>query len=101
MSSNYYVYIMSNKKHGTIYVGSTNNLIRRMLEHRNGLMKDSFTNRYGLYNLVYFEGPYDMEAARRREWLLKHWKRQWKYNIIEESNPEWLDLTTKFEILSE
>jgi putative endonuclease len=88
----YYVYILSNKKHGTLYVGSTNNLQRRIYQHKNGLIKDSFTDKYKLHNLVYYEGPTDIEAARHREWIVKRWKRQWKYNIIEKNNPDWVDL---------
>lgn len=90
--NNYFVYIMSNKYKGTLYVGSTNNLARRIYTHRNGLVKKAFTNRYKLTKLVYYELAGDMPGARHREWLIKRWKRSWKERLIESINPNWNDL---------
>ncbi|MBS0271912.1 MAG: GIY-YIG nuclease family protein [Proteobacteria bacterium] len=87
----YYVYIMASKPKGTLYIGVTNNLIRRVYEHKNGLV-DGFTKRYEIKLLVYFETHDYVYNALQREKNLKHWKRQWKINIIEELNPHWKDL---------
>jgi putative endonuclease len=87
----YYIYILTNKKNGTLYVGMTNDLLRRVYEHRCKLNK-GFTSDYDLYKLVYFEQTDCVEAAIRREKNLKAWKRAWKLKLIEEMNPNWLDL---------
>ena len=87
----YYLYILSNKKNGTLYVGVTNNLERRMFEHKNKLV-EGFTKKYGLYHLIYFEGFSHVNDAIKREKNIKKWKRQWKINLIEEENPYWEDL---------
>jgi putative endonuclease len=88
----YFVYILSNKRNGAMYVGITNNLERRVYEHKNKL-SDGFTKKYGLDKLVYFEETSDVRDALEREKQLKHWKRKWKMDLIEKDNPEWEDLT--------
>ena len=86
---NYYTYILANKKNGTIYVGITDNLERRIYEHKHS--KD-FTSRYGVYHLVYFEETNDVNEAIKREKQLKKWNRVWKIELIEKINPNWNDL---------
>ena len=87
----YYVYIMASKRNGTLYIGVTNNLIRRVYEHKNNLIK-GFTSKYGVHRLVYFESTSEVESAILREKQLKKWKREWKLELIEKMNPEWKDL---------
>lgn len=87
-----YIYIMSNKHDGTLYVGVTSNLSRRIWEHREGII-DGFTKRYGLKRLVYYEPYDDIRNALQREKNLKHWPRLWKLALIHEANPDWEDLT--------
>ena len=82
-----YVYIMSNKRDGTLYTGVTSNLSRRVWEHREGLI-DGFTKRYGLKRLVFYEPYDDIRNALQREKNLKHWPRMWKLALIHEANPE-------------
>ena len=91
---NYYVYIVTNKPRGTLYIGMTSDLDRRAFEHRNGLI-DGFTKKYNLKMLVYFEVFNRVEGAITREKKLKKWNRQWKIDLIEKSNPEWDDLYIK------
>ena len=91
---NYYVYILTNKPRGTLYIGMTNNLVRRGYEHRNGLA-DGFTKKYNLKMLVYFEVFNRVEDAILREKRLKKWNRQWKIDLIEKVNPNWDDLYEK------
>ncbi|MGH7790730.1 MAG: GIY-YIG nuclease family protein [Thermodesulfobacteriota bacterium] len=86
----YYVYIMASKKDGTLYIGITNNLIRRAHEHKNDLV-EGFTENYGIHNLVYYEQHNDIYTAIDREKKLKKWNRQWKINLIENHNPNWKD----------
>ncbi|MGB0720292.1 MAG: GIY-YIG nuclease family protein [Bdellovibrionales bacterium] len=86
-----FIYILTNKRYGTLYTGLTTDLMKRMYEHKNGLA-DGFTKKYGLKTLVYYEIHEDMQAAAHRERLLKKWKRQWKIELIENSNPNWYDL---------
>ena len=88
---NYYIYIVTNKPRGTLYIGMTNNLVRRGYEHRNGLL-DGFTKKYNLKRLVYFEVFNRVEDAIHRKKRLKKWNRQWKIELIEKVNPEWIDL---------
>lgn len=85
------MYIMAHEPHGAIYVGVTNDLIRRVYEHRQGLA-DGFTKKYNIKTLVYYEITENIEAAIQREKLLKRWKREWKEQLIAVSNPEWKDL---------
>jgi putative endonuclease len=87
----YYVYLMASRKHGTLYVGVTNNLARRAYQHRTGVVA-SFTSRYHIRSLVWFEGYDEPLAAIAREKEIKKWRREWKINLIEQSNPEWIDL---------
>ncbi|MCF8298804.1 MAG: GIY-YIG nuclease family protein [Saprospiraceae bacterium] len=86
-----FVYIMSNKNRTTLYVGVTNNIQRRALEHKSGT-GSGFTGRYNLFNLLYFEKIDDIQIARKREKQLKNWHRDWKLNLIKEENPEMKDL---------
>jgi len=87
----YYVYILTNKHNGTLYIGMTNSLERRILEHKEGTIK-GFTKKYGLKTLVYFERHQNVNDAINREKRLKKWKRQWKIDLIEKDNPHWSDL---------
>ena len=87
----YYIYILASTIGGTLYVGVTGDLVRRVYEHREKLV-DGFTRRYGVSRLVYFEPFGDIRAAIQREKQLKHWKRSWKVRLIEEKNPNWDDL---------
>jgi putative endonuclease len=87
----YWVYILASQIGGTLYVGVTNNLVRRVYEHRMGLV-EGFTKQYGVHRLVYFEQFDDIEQAILREKRLKSWKRAWKIQLIEENNPNWDDL---------
>ena len=90
----FYVYILSSGKNGTIYIGFTSDLKKRVWEHKNGVIK-GFTKRYGITNLVYYEIFDDPENAILREKQMKKWKREWKTELIEETNPEWNDLYEK------
>ena len=87
----YFVYIMASKKNGTLYIGMTSNLIRRVYEHKDD-MHDGFTKKYGVHTLVYYEHTTDVNGAIAREKQLKKWKRQWKINLIEKENFDWDDL---------
>jgi putative endonuclease len=87
----YYVYILASKRNGTLYIGVTNDLARRVEEHRVGA-PGSFTTRYGVTRLVWFEAYGDVEEAILRETRMKKWKRAWKIEVIEAMNPEWGDL---------
>jgi putative endonuclease len=93
--SDFAIYILCNKRNGTLYVGFTNNLQRRMLEHKTAVV-ESFTKRYGLTQLVYVESYKYVNDALRREKQLKGWQRQWKINLIEQQNPQWVDLYDQF-----
>ena len=86
-----FVYIMASRLNGTIYVGSTSNLIQRIYQHREGLA-DGFTRRHGCKLLVWFEVHEELDDARLRELQIKKWKRDWKLKLIEGANPDWLDL---------
>lgn len=86
-----YVYIMTNRPRGVLYVGVTSNLAARAWQHRQGEI-DGFTSRYGLTRLAYFEVHGLVSAAIQREKAIKRWPRQWKIELIEKSNPAWLDL---------
>lgn len=89
--SAYYVYILASQKHGTLYVGSTNNLARRVWEHKEKVVK-GFTSKYNISRLVYFEPCDSPDVSSARERQLKKWKRDWKVALIEERNPDWVDL---------
>jgi putative endonuclease len=86
-----FVYIMSNRRHGTLYVGVMADIVRRAWEHRTGYMP-GFTHRYGLKRLVWFERHEEIMAAIRREKAIKDWDRAWKVRLIEKMHPEWEDL---------
>ncbi|HRN27975.1 MAG TPA: GIY-YIG nuclease family protein [Ignavibacteriaceae bacterium] len=88
----YYVYILASKRNGTLYIGVTNNLLRRITEHKEGL-GSKFTQRYQIHMLVYFEEYASPQEAIAREKQLKWWHRKWKIELIETLNPEWKDLT--------
>jgi len=87
----YFVYLMSNRPDGTLYIGVTNDLIRRGHEHRTNAVP-GFTARYNLKRLVYFEEHSTAANAIQREKTLKHWTRAWKTDLIEKTNPNWKDL---------
>jgi putative endonuclease len=91
MDKQYYTYILSNRKNGALYVGVTSDLIKRVWEHKNKVMK-GFTCRYNIDKLMYYEIFGDPENAIKREKRLKCYKRQWKIDLIEKGNPEWRDL---------
>ena len=87
----FYVYILASKRNGTLYVGSTSDLIKRVWEHKNKLIS-GFTSHYKVTTLVYYEMHATYIEAARREKRFKNWKRQWKISLIEKCNPEWFDL---------
>ncbi len=89
---NYYVYMMSNAHNTVLYIGVTNNLIKRVYEHKHHMDKDSFTSQYNAEKLVYYEWTNDIESAIAREKQLKGWTRRKKDWLIERVNPEWIDL---------
>ncbi len=86
-----WVYILANKRNGTLYVGVTSNLPRRMHEHKEGLI-EGFTRKYGIKRLVWAERHDTITSAIQREKTIKHWPRQWKINLIQATNPTWRDL---------
>jgi putative endonuclease len=88
---NYYTYILTNRPSGTLYTGVTNDLRRRVAEHRDG-RAESFTRRYNLHRLVWFEHHTDIREAILREKRIKKWNRAWKIELIETLNPAWRDL---------
>lgn len=91
MSRIYHVYIMASDRNGTLYVGVSSDLARRVYEHRHGVT-GGFTGRYGVKRLVYLEPFDDVEHAMQRERQIKKWNRNWKLELIEKTNPQWLDL---------
>ncbi len=91
----YFVYILASARNGTLYIGVTNNLERRMYEHSHHL-QPGFTDMYNVTRLVYFEETLSVEAAIAREKQLKNWRRAWKLELIEKENPEWRDLADDF-----
>jgi putative endonuclease len=91
---NYWVYILASAPRGTLYVGMTNNLVRRIHEHREGLV-EGFTRRYRIKTLVYFEAHDTAMAAIQREHNIKHWPRAWKIGLIVEHNAIWRDLSSE------
>ena len=88
----YYVYIMANTHRSVVYTGVTNNLVRRVYEHKNHLDKGSFTSRYNVENLVYYETTPNIESAIEREKQIKGWNRKHKNKLIESNIPNWIDL---------
>jgi putative endonuclease len=91
LTRSYVVYLLASRPRGTLYVGVTNDLIKRVAEHRSGLM-EGFTKKYGVKRLVWFEQTESIEAAIAREKQIKKWNRAWKIELIEKSNPGWRDL---------
>jgi len=85
------VCLLASKRNGTLYVGVTSNMIKRIWEHKNNVVK-GFTERYNVHQLVWYELHETMESAIRKEKMLKNWKRAWKLELIERSNPNWQDL---------
>ena len=87
----YYVYILASKRNGTLYVGVTKDLVRRVYEHKHDLV-EGFTRKYQVHDLVYFEQTEDVLAAITREKQIKKWNRAWKIELIEKTNKDWRDL---------
>ena len=87
----YFVYILASRRNGTLYVGVTNDLVKRVWQHRNDLV-EGFTRRYGVHRLVWFESTPDISVAIKREKQIKKWRRAWKLEMIERQNPNWGDL---------
>ena len=87
----FFVYLLASKPQGTLYVGATSDLLKRIWEHKNKVVP-GFTSRYGVDRLVWFEVHEDREAAIRREKQVKEWRRAWKRELIEADNPHWIDL---------
>ena len=85
------VYILASKRNGTLYIGVTSDLVKRVWEHKNSMVA-GFTKRYNVHQLVWYEIYENMESAILREKRLKDWKRSWKLNLIESKNPDWHDL---------
>jgi len=83
--------MLASKKSGTLYIGVTNNLLKRVYEHKNNII-GGFTQKYSVHNLVYYEEHNDIGKAITREKQMKKWKRQWKIELIEKFNPQWKDL---------
>ena len=90
------VYIMANKKNGTLYIGVTSNLVQRVWQHRNK-QTPGFTKKYNIVDLVYFEQYETMDSAITREKQLKKWNREWKINLIEKENQGWIDLWSQIQ----
>ncbi len=89
--NSYYVYILASKRNGTLYVGFTSDLLKRVYAHKNDSL-NGFTKKYGVHTLVYYETCDDYDGALQREKQIKEWKRGWKIELIEKVNPEWRDL---------
>jgi putative endonuclease len=88
---NYYVYILASQRNGTLYIGVTNDLVRRVYEHKKGLF-EGFTKKYRVHQLVYYECTPNINAAVEREKQMKKWRREWKLELIDKNNPFWEDL---------
>jgi putative endonuclease len=88
------VYILASARNGTVYIGVTSDLVKRVWQHKNDFV-EGFTKQYGVHTLVWYEVHETMESTIAREKALKNWHRAWKIRLIEESNPEWLDLYEK------
>ena len=92
----YYVYILASRRNGPLYIGVTNDLGRRVFEHKSDIIK-GFTKKYQVHTLIYYEEFEDINLAIEREKQLKKWKRKWKLDLIEKVNPKWTDLFTQNE----
>jgi len=88
---NYYVYMLSSKRNGTLYIGVTSDFVKRLYEHKHGIV-EGFTKKYGIYTFVWYEIHESAESAINREKQIKKWKRAWKLKLIEKENPNWIDL---------
>ncbi len=95
LNKNYYVYILTNWNNTVMYIGVTNDLVRRLYEHKNKLY-DEFTKKYNLNKLVYFELFFDINEPIKREKEIKKWRREKKNNLVESKNPDWKDLSLEF-----
>lgn len=93
----YWVYIMANRWNTTIYIGVTNDIRRRAMEHKLHLNKGSFTDQYNVEKLVWFEEFNYINEAIAREKQLKNWKREWKNTLVNKTNPAWADLSVEWE----
>jgi putative endonuclease len=91
----YFTYILASRRNGTLYIGVTNDLVRRVFEHKEGIAS-KFTKKYGVKTLVYYEGHGEIGAAIAREKAMKQWLRKWKLELIERENPTWRDLSEDF-----
>ena len=91
MDKQYFVYLLASKPYGTLYTGITSNLIQRVYQHKEGLV-GGFTKKYDVHRLVFYEVHSDVNEAILREKRIKKWNRQWKINLIEQHNPQWLNL---------
>jgi putative endonuclease len=98
MSEKHYLYIITNKNEGVLYIGITNNLKRRIYQHKNKVHKSTFSARYNLDKLVYFEIFDSKDEALLREARMKKWNREWKMNLIKSFNPEWKDLYSEIKV---
>jgi len=98
MAKRFFVYILTNRPKGVLYVGVTNDLARRVWEHRSKVVP-GFTSKYGVMILVYYEEYGSILEARERERALKHWRRPWKFSLIEQVNPSWRDLYNELVLL--
>ena len=85
------VYLLASRRNGTLYIGVTSDLVKRVWQHKNDLV-EGFTKQYGVHMLVWYEPHETMESAIRREKSIKKWNRKWKLDLIEQSNPQWQDL---------
>jgi len=90
----YYIYMLSSKRNGTLYIGVTSNIVKRVYEHKHGMV-EGFTKKYSIHNLVWYEIHESAESAINREKQIKKWKRAWKLKLIEKENPNWIDLYEK------
>ena len=91
MAKQFYVYILASKRNGTLYTGVTSNLIQRVWQHKHDVIQ-GFTRKYNVKTLVYYEIHENAESALTKEKKIKRWRRAWKLDLIEDSNPEWRDL---------
>jgi putative endonuclease len=95
MKKDFFVYILASRPNGTLYIGITNDLYRRVQEHKHGLI-EGFTKKYSVHQLVHFERFHNIDSAIQREKSLKKWNRAWKIRLIMETNPDWEDLFYRY-----
>ena len=99
MKENFYIYILASKRNGTLYVGVSSDLVKRLYQHKNKDV-DGFTKKYAVNKLMYYEVYQDARTALYRERCIKEWKREWKVALIEKNNPQWKDLGEEMGIFS-